>query len=298
MRHRWTGVFSIVLPLMLIALILAPGEKAVESPAAFLAVVLLIMAFGLLMWRFRRVWNSDLLCLVWTLLLVWELCTTKLNVMHPVLVPAPEDVFHVYITQYPLLLRGIVSSLQLLLVGGVLGVCLGVLLGLLVGWTERLRALFFPIAQVMAPISPIIYAPYLIALMPSFRSASMLIIFLGVFLPMFLNTIIRVGAVEQRILDSARALCVSDAAMIFRILLPSLLPGIIGGLKVTLATSFMLLTFAEMMGATSGMGYYIINYAHYANYTNVIAGIFLMGMVIILLNKLLERLQAIMIPWK
>lgn len=290
-----------VLLMLLVAAVLLPGRKAVDSPAALLVGIVLFEGVFLLYERTRKGRNrhgADIMVILWTFLLLWELLTTKLDRMHPVLVPAPENVFLVFYTRHRELLGGVVSSLQLLLGGGLLGIAAGVALGLFVGWHSRLRGIFFPIAQVLAPISPIIYAPYLIALMPTFRSASMLIIFLGVFFPMFLGTILRVGGIEKRILDSARALCVSGPAIIPKILFPYLLPGIVGGLKVTLTTSITMLTFAEMMGATSGMGYFISSYAHYANYTNVAAGILLVGAVVTVLGSLVGWLQRRLVPWQ
>ena len=70
------------------------------------------------------------------------------------------------------------------------------------------------------------------------------------------------------------------------------------GLHVTLSTSFLLLTMAEMMGASSGLGYFIKNYSDYANYTNVIAGIILIGIVVSLLNALLSFAEKRLVKWK
>lgn len=280
-------MISHLLLIALVITVLMPGQKEVESPVPFLVAIglfeLVFIALAIVKRGHFR-YGGDIMCILWGFFLFWEVMTTQLDRSHPVLIPAPENVFHVFATRYPELLEGVMYSLQLLFVGGLLGIAVGTMLGLFVGWMPRLRDVFYPIAQVLAPISPIIYAPYLVAMMPTFRSASMLIIFLGVFLPLFLNTILRVGAIEQRILDSACVLGVKGPAMVTKILLPYLFPGIISGLKVTLTTSITMLTFAEMMGATSGMGYFIINYAHYANYTNVVAGILLVGVVVTLLN--------------
>ena len=86
--------------------------------------------------------------------------------------------------------------------------------------------------------------------------------------------------------------------MIFRVMLPYLFPGIMSGLHVTLSTSFLLLTMAETMGASSGLGYFIKNYSDYANYTNVIAGIILIGLVVSLLNALLSFAEKRLVRWK
>ena len=274
--------------------IFIPGAKTVETPWAFvaaIAIIELIFIINMLRHKGQNNYRADLMILLWAVLLIWEIVVTKLDLLHPVLVPSAENVFNVFATQYGVLLTGILSSLELLLIGTILGIGLGVFLGLIVGWIPRLRHLFYPIAQVLTPIPPIVYAPYLVALMPSFRSASALIIFLGIFFPTFLNMIIRVGSIEKELLESAKAMALTNWQMVTQILLPYVFPSVISGLKVTLTTSIMLLIFAEMMGATSGMGYYIINYTHYANYTNVVAGIILVGIVVTILNVLVTKIQ-------
>ena len=183
-----------------------------------------------------------------------------------------------------------------MLVGVLFGIGFGVGLGLPVGWIPAC-GIFYPIANVLTPIPPVVFAPYLIALMPTFRSASAVVIILTIFWPTFLSIIIRVNSIEPRILDSARVLNVSNRTMIRKILLPYVIPSVISGLKVTITTSVMMLTFAEMMGATSGMGFYIINYTHYANYTNVVAGIILVGIVVTVLNWLVNIIQIKTIKW-
>jgi NitT/TauT family transport system permease protein len=86
--------------------------------------------------------------------------------------------------------------------------------------------------------------------------------------------------------------------MILNILFPYVLPRVVSGLKVSLTTSVMMLTFAEMMGATKGMGFYIINYTHYANYTNVVAGIIVIGAVVTILNWIVSNIQIRVIKWR
>jgi NitT/TauT family transport system permease protein len=298
---RESFIISHILMIALIILVNIPGQKSVEDPKALLAGVIiieLIYLYKLILKRKNAVALSDIMTIVWSILLLWEITTTHLNLLHPVLVPSPEDVFHVFASQYDVLLLGVVSSMELLIVGTLFGIGLGLGLGLPVGWIPRLREIFYPIANVLTPIPPVVYAPYLIALMPTFRSASAVVIFLGIFWPTFLSIIIRVNSIEPRILDSARVLNVNNSTMIRNILFPYVIPSVMSGLRVTMITSVMLLTFAEMMGATRGMGFYIINYTHYANYTNVVAGIILVGIVVTLLNWLISIIQANTIKWQ
>ena len=294
----------IVAHLLLFALVIAvllPGVREVRTIVPMMMAIAL-MEGGYLLLFFRRAdgrrSRSAVMVLIWVVLLLWETATTKLDLLHPVLYPLPENVFNVFAEQYRTLVANVISSLELLAVGCTLGMASSVLLGVIVGYNPLLRDTFFPVAQVLTPITPVIYAPYLIALMPTFRSASALVIFCGIFWPTFLNMILRIAGMEPRILDSARMLNVRGRALLWQVLLPYVMPSVISGLKVTLTTSLMMLTFAEMMGATSGMGYYIVNYTHYANYTNVVAGIILVGIVVTILSGIVDAIRKRAIRWQ
>lgn len=290
-----------VLMVALIVLVLIPGKKTVPSPVPFLAAIALIECFYLFQFK-RREKNrsavSWIAVLVWAFMLVWELFTTKLNQLHPVLMPAPEAIFNVFATQYPELLLNVYSSLQLLGMGAVTALVAGVILGTVVGWIPALSNVLAPIARVLAPIPSVVFAPYLVALTPSFRSASALIIFLGIFWPTFIAAINRVASIDRRIIESARMLEMGSFSMVTKILLPYIMPSVLGGLNMQLTSSITMLTFAEMLGASSGMGYYIINYTNFANYTNVIAGIIVVGTVVTLLNWLINIVKRKAVKWR
>ena len=299
-RNKFALLINQIVMIILIVTVMLPGERSVTTNKAFLAVIVLIDAYYLLSCYRKKEKSralSDIMFLVWLFLFIWEVMVTKLNKMHPVLFPAPENVFLVFFTQYKVLLENVISSLELLLTGVIIGLTAGTLLGLLCGWVPRLRGIFYPIASVLAPIPSMVYAPYIIALMPNFRSASVMIMILGIFWPCFLNMIIRVDSLDSRIRDVTKVMKLNHVTMIFSILLPYALPGIISGLKVTLTTSVMMLTFAEMMGATRGMGYYIVNYNTFGNYTNVVAGIIVTGIVVTILNKIVTWIQKKAIRW-
>ena len=288
-----------VLLAALVALVLLPGAKSVPGPAPLLggiAVMELLYLAALKRGRGKPA-CSWIVIIVWAFMLLWELFTTQLNLLHPVLMPAPEAVFNVFATLYPELLTNVWSSLTLLLMGAATAIAAGVLLGALVGWLPELRDVFAPIARVLAPIPSVVFAPYLVALMPTFRLASAMVIFLGLFWPTFLNTILRVVSMDRRIVDSARMLGLSSFEMVRQVVLPYLVPGIVGGLNGQLTSAIMMLTFAEMLGAKSGMGYFIINYTYFANYVNVVAGIIVVGIVVTLLNALINLAKRKLVKW-
>jgi NitT/TauT family transport system permease protein len=81
------------------------------------------------------------------------------------------------------------------------------------------------------------------------------------------------------------------------VLLPYIIPGVLSGLKVTMTTSVLMLNFAELMGATHGMGYYIQNSITYANYTHAVAGIIVIGIVVTILSGIVGFIQKKLIRW-
>ena len=240
----------------------------------------------------------DIILFIWVLFILWEMVTSVLGLAHPVLVPAPENVFDTFRRQWQTMLLNVLYSMQLLLVGFFAGLAAAVVLGLYAGWMPRLRGFACPIANVMAPIPPVVFSPYLVALMPSFRSASVLVVVLGVFWPNFLATVNRVAAVDPRILDSARMLNLSDGGMVWKVLFPSILPGVVAGMRVSMTTSLLMLNFAELMGATHGMGYYVQNSITYANYAHAVAGMLVIGVVVTVLNQILSKIQPRVIKWQ
>ena len=294
-------VLAHVLLALLAALVLAAPKQraAVRDPGAMLACLALIEGAFLVQLRRKDPRSCcDMILLVWLLLIVWELGTSVLDLAHPVLVPCPENVFDTFREQWRQMLLNAAWSVELLAAGFFIGMALAVGLGLTAGWFPRLGALAYPIANVMAPIPPVVISPYLVALMPSFRSASLMVVLLGIFWPNFLGVINRVRQTDPRILDSARMLGLNSGDMILRILLPSILPGLISGLKVSVTTALLMLNFAELMGASHGMGYYIQNSITYANYTHAVAGILCVGLTVTLLSRLMEAVQKHAVPWR
>ena len=287
----------VLLIVLLTITLFAPRLRpTAREPYSMLAALALIEFFYLL--RGKKQSHSDIMCFVWLLMIIWILCTSVFNIAHPVLIPCPENVFDTFREQGRNMLLNAAYSLELLGIGFGLGMLLSVALGLVVGWFPRLRDFAYPIANVMAPIPAVVFSPYLVSLMPSFRSASALVIILGVFWPNFLGTINRVKGMEPRILDSARMLNLNSFDMICHVLLPYVLPGIVSGLKVSVTTAFLMLNFAELMGATHGLGYYIQNSITYANYTHAVAGIIAIGIVVTLLNQLVGIVQKKAIVWR
>jgi NitT/TauT family transport system permease protein len=300
---RFLNVPTLFFIIHLAALFL-PGRMVLRtrmySPVPF--TVVLVFAWLFFQYKLAREEGRqaarDVGAIVLGFLALWELAVSKLDLLPFVFVPAPENVFFIYVRDYRLILSGFLRSMFLLLTGFGASLLLGISLGIAVGWVPRLRKAIFPIAKALSTVPAMIYGPYLVVMMPTFTSASILVIFCGTFWSLFMNMINRVGTIDQRIINTAKILNVKTRTMLFNIILPYTIPLIINDLTVFLSISVMTLTVAEMIGADRGMGFYIKRSLDYANYTQAFAGIFFIAVVITILNALIGVLRKKLVKWK
>ena len=242
--------------------------------------------------------QRDIVGFVYAFLLLWEVGVSRLNLLPYAFVPAPENVFYVFIEDYINILEGFKSSMILIILGVFLALFFAVILGTLVGWVPRLTNAIFPVVKAISTVPPLIYTSYIVLIMPTFFLASLTVVFLSVFWGSFMGSINNTAFVEKKVINSAKVLNMKTLPMLFKIMIPFNLPRIINNLPINLATALMTLTAAEMIGASSGMGYYVRVALTYANYTKAIAGIIFIGLVVSLLNIIIGMIKKKFVTWE
>ena len=133
---------------------------------------------------------------------------------------------------------------------------------------------------------------------PTFRSVSVFVIFLATFWPVLASTMSGVINVDKRITDSAKVLNVNKRTTLFSVILPASIPQIVRGCNQGLSVAFILLTSAEMIGAQSGMGYYVKQYSDFGDYTRTIVGLLVIGLVVTVIAFAVNKLQSYLLRWK
>lgn len=285
----------------LLTAILWPSSNPL--PWHLLSVALFVQAVTLLRVALagddaQRRGASDVGAIILALFLAWYLATTRFPVLDKMLFPQPEAVLRLFVAELPDMLKGLVNSLILLVSGYLLALGTALPLGLVVGWRARLYHAVNPITKVLGPIPPIVYIPYAIALLPSFRAASIFVIFIGAFWPIFINTVNGVFNIPAGLLDSARVLNLKERTLLVRVILPGAMPSICTGATLALVFAFVLLAAAELIGANSGVGWYIKNFADFADYQRVIVGIIFISIVVTLITWGTERLERHLLRWR
>lgn len=240
----------------------------------------------------------DLFAFVFAFLLLWTLTTAKFNLLKEALFPAPGRVFAQFIEDRSEIAINVGSSLGIILEGYLLAAAIAIVLGLFIGWNSRIGSAAGYLTKFFSSIPPIVYIPYGIALLPTFRSVSVMVIFLATFWPVFGGTMSGVLHVEEKLIHSAKVLNVSKPTMLFSVILPASLPQIFLGCNQGLTVSFILLTSAEMIGAQHGMGFYVKQYSDFGDYTRTIAGLLVIGIIVTLISALFNQLQSYLLRWR
>jgi NitT/TauT family transport system permease protein len=298
MAMKPRNVVANLLFALLCASVLLPSREGTASSLIFLAALAAAHAgFLAAMLRGKSAAGADIAGIVYLFLLAWEITTAKLGLLNPIMFPPPENVFDVFRTHTRLLAVGFADSMLRLAMGFSSAVAAAVSLGMLIGWSPKLKDCLFPIIKALAPIPPLVYTSYVIGIMPSFRAAAVFVIFLGVFFPNLIGVVSAVSGIDKNIIDSARAMNVSRFTMLYRILLPYITPAVVNDLSISVTLAFMTLTVAEMIGATTGLGYFVTRFAAFGNYTYALAGIILIGVAVTTLNALIGIIKRKTIPW-
>jgi NitT/TauT family transport system permease protein len=244
-----------------------------------------------------RLQGKEGLIFIAGVILLWQFISSFSHFSGKYLFPSPLLTAQTLWTSLPELLIGTVYSFLILLPSLALAISLGIIWGLIVGTTPALNRMFSPFARFASPVPPTIYIPYAIALLPTFHTAAGFVVFIGVFWPVFLNTANGAGELPQHYRDNARILGLAKVEYLRRVVFPATLPQIFSGINVGLVFAFIMLTVAELFGASKGLGRFVQLYADYADYPRMVAGILYTGVVVWISMEVLERIKKRSLFW-
>ena len=192
----------------------------------------------------------------------------------------------------------IASSLIRVFWGFVLAMVVALPMGLAMGSFRVLDAMGKPLVEVFRPIPPLAWVPVFLMVFKSFWGP-IGIVFLGVFFPILLNVIFGVKNVDQRLVDAARTLGAKRGTIFTKVVMPSIVPYMMTGIKVGLGVGWMCIVAAEMMpiqGGT-GVGYYVWLSADYGRYDFTYATMLVIGLLSIMTTGVAEIIEKRVSRW-
>ncbi len=175
-----------------------------------------------------------------------------------------------------------VDTLVRVYTGFFLAALVGIPLGLLIGWSWRARNLFDFLIDFLRNVSSITLIPITILIIGIGFSQKVVVIFYASFFPVVLNTINGAAAAERSHIEAARSLGATDLEVMRHVLVYAALPSIFTGLRLAIGVAFIVVIAAELVGATSGLGYYL----HEASRTYKIVDMFAAALFVSVLGYL------------
>jgi sulfonate transport system permease protein len=191
------------------------------------------------------------------------------------LAPPPSVVFATFVdlARTGELQRNTLVTLARVAAGFGIGVGVATVLGAAAGYSPLVRRLLDPTLQALRAIPSIAWVPLFILWLGIFEASKITLIAVGVFFPVYLGLMGAIQSVDRKLVEVGRAFRLSDIAMVRRILLPAVLPAYVLSLRSGLGLGWMFVVAAELMGASEGLGYLLIDGQQLGKPAEIVAAI-------------------------
>ncbi|WP_139487546.1 ABC transporter permease [Bradyrhizobium ivorense] len=229
----------------------------------------------------------------------WEL-VVDLGYSNGRLVPPPSKVFEtiVELGKSGELTRHILATMWRVSAGFALGVIAGTILGAISGYWSFARRLLDPTVQAMRAIPSLAWVPLFVLWLGIFETSKIVLIAVGVFFPIYLGVMGAILSVDRKIVEVGRVFRLSGPAMIRRILLPAVLPAYVVALRVGLGLGWMFVVAAELIGASEGLGYLLLDGQQLGKPAQILAAIVIFAILGKLTDWLIEVAAAPLLRWQ
>lgn len=233
------------------------------------------------------------------ILLVWQISGTA-GFVSPTLLPTPWEigVQFVQLVADGSLFMHLETSLVRAALGFVLGGFLGLILGLATGVSKLAEEILDPALQMLRTVPLLSIIPLFILWFGVGQLSQVLLIALGAFFPLYINTFNGIRGVDHKLYEVARVLQYSRLQLLFRLIIPGALPNILLGIRLSLGIAWLCLVVAELMGANSGIGYMITQARQYSQTAAVFAGIGVFAAVGKLSDSIVRWLESRLLQWR
>ncbi|MGY6250533.1 ABC transporter permease [Bosea thiooxidans] len=196
------------------------------------------------------------------------------------------------------LLTHVMATLSRVGIGFGLGALAGTVLGALTGALPVARRLLDPTLQALRAIPSIAWVPLFILWLGIFEASKVALIAVGVFFPVYLGVAAAIQGIDRKIVEVGRVFRLSRLVMVRRVLLPAILPDWIVSLRSGLGLGFMFVVAAEIMGASEGLGYLLVDGQQLGRPDTIIAAIISFAVLGKLTDGLLVAITRPFLAWQ
>jgi len=229
----------------------------------------------------------------------WEIIV-RLGLSSGRLVPPPSRVFTELfdLARSGELTLHVTATLKRVMAGFGFGVIAGTILGAISGYWALARRLLDPTVQALRAIPSLAWVPLFILWLGIFETSKIALIAVGVFFPVYLGVMGATLSVDRKIVEVGRTFRLSGPAMIRRILLPAVLPEYVVALRVGLGLGWMFVVAAELMGASEGLGFLLLDGQQLGKPAQILAAIVVFAILGKITDWLIVIAMAPLLRWQ
>jgi ABC-type nitrate/sulfonate/bicarbonate transport system permease component len=233
-----------------------------------------------------------------TVLVTWELAA-RFDLVNTLLLPPPSkalaDLTVLNASGY--LWKALYASLFRVVCGFALAVTVGVALGMVMARIRLIDDFFDPLVELLRPISPLALYPLAILWFGIGDGSKIFVIALASSFPVILNTVAGAKSIDANLICASRSLGATELEIFKGIVLPASLPLIFTGVRLAWGISLIVIIAAEMVGATVGIGYMVLEAQQTFRTERVFASIFVIGVIGFATDLGFRRLRRWLLPW-
>jgi ABC-type nitrate/sulfonate/bicarbonate transport system permease component len=188
-------------------------------------------------------------------------------------------------------------SVWRLLAGYALATVVGVSVGVLVGRARRVAATLEPVLEFFRAIPPPVLVPVIMLFAGIDNTMKVVVIVSGSVWPILLNTAAGVRAVDEVLTDTCRSYGIAGPARLYHLVLRSASPQIMTGMRQALSVGIILMVISEMIAASNGLGFTIVQFQRSFAIPDMWSGILVLGLLGVLLSLLFQLLERRVLVW-
>jgi ABC-type nitrate/sulfonate/bicarbonate transport system permease component len=229
--------------------------------------------------------------------LLWYVFTHNQSQRGALMFPRPGLLHDTIAAQWREILIYSLTTWYRVVVGLSLGAALGVLAGLAMTYNRLLYFLIDPIVELIRPINPVALTPFFILWLGLGNASQLLLIALGCFMVMAVSTYVSISNISPIYTRAAQSLGASKPHIYRSVIIPAMMPALLGGTRVALASAFTLTVAAEYLGAQGGLGFLIRNARTILHTETIMLGAMILGLESLITDQAVRLLFSRLTRW-
>lgn len=240
----------------------------------------------------------------WISIFIFWYIITKIGIFTPTLLPGPLRVAKAFIRILENGYNGVPiwmhlgASFKRLFVALFFAISTAIPLGLLSGYFNKVEAIIDSVVEFYRPLPPLAYYTLLVLWFGIDDTSKQILLFLAAFAPIYIACVSAVRKLNQDFVLSAKSLGAKPKDIFLKIVLPASLPEIFTGIRTAFGVAYTTLVSSEMVAATSGIGWMVLDASNFLKSDVIFVGIIIMGITGVIIDAGLRYLERKIIFWK